>query len=503
MCLGNGCIENNQFAGLKWTESIKILGIHFTYINSLSNRLNFEEKLAEANKVFNLWRSRNLTLYGRITLAKSFILSKFLYVSAALVVPVDIIKKVNSMIFKFIWNGKPEKIKRNVLIREFEEGGLKAPDFEVMITAASYKWFKACVENDDKLWNVLSKYYMDKANIRLALICNCNFNTKTLNLKNVPEFYIHILNAIGEIYECKGQKRIMRKNAMEEIIWYNENICIQGRSIFFENFFHLGIVHISDLFDNEGIIPFDEWMQDLDACDFLKWRGIIHSVMQYRRLYPERFTDVEIIEDDIVFDEQITTNFIYKLLIQRKANYICNIPKIAKQVVLQDDVDWSRIYGLTFKFVKDARSRIFQYKLLNDILPVNYWLHKWKISDPLCSFGCEEIETISHLLWDCNVVQNVVHHFKTWWKDHVGNVSNISKEILLLGDIHGTELENICLLDLKRYIFNCKCSGGKPNLCNYIKFLTSRCIIEWDIAKRSFKTTKFIERWGEMVYLLE
>ena len=32
---------------------------------------------------------------------------------------------LNKLFFNFIWDGKPEKIKRNTLIADFEDGGLK------------------------------------------------------------------------------------------------------------------------------------------------------------------------------------------------------------------------------------------------------------------------------------------------------------------------------------------------------------------------------------------
>jgi hypothetical protein len=37
----------------------------------------------------------------------------------------DIIKQIETMFFYFVWNSKRDKIKRSVLTKSYEEGGLK------------------------------------------------------------------------------------------------------------------------------------------------------------------------------------------------------------------------------------------------------------------------------------------------------------------------------------------------------------------------------------------
>ena len=34
------------------------------------------------------------------------------------------------MLFRFLWNNKPEKIKRSILIGNKQKGGIEMPDFE-------------------------------------------------------------------------------------------------------------------------------------------------------------------------------------------------------------------------------------------------------------------------------------------------------------------------------------------------------------------------------------
>ena len=46
----------------------------------------------------------------------------------------EFIKKVNTLLYSFIWKGN-DKVKRAVLISPIEKGGLKMPDLDAMIAA--------------------------------------------------------------------------------------------------------------------------------------------------------------------------------------------------------------------------------------------------------------------------------------------------------------------------------------------------------------------------------
>ena len=53
---------------------------------------------------------------------------KFVYLAQSLIVPTDILNKINSLIFTFLWSGKREKIKRTIVIGLKTEGGLDMCD---------------------------------------------------------------------------------------------------------------------------------------------------------------------------------------------------------------------------------------------------------------------------------------------------------------------------------------------------------------------------------------
>ena len=64
-----------RFANL-FEDIIKILGIHYSYNKQLENNENFKKYIAKIENVLKLWRARNLSHEGKITVFKSLALSK-------------------------------------------------------------------------------------------------------------------------------------------------------------------------------------------------------------------------------------------------------------------------------------------------------------------------------------------------------------------------------------------------------------------------------------------
>ena len=90
---------------------------------------NFIERLDSVKKLINIWSSRGLSIYGKVTIIKSLIIPKFVFISWLLTVLKEIVKELNQMIFKFFLKGT-DKVTRLSTINEYENGGLKMIDLE-------------------------------------------------------------------------------------------------------------------------------------------------------------------------------------------------------------------------------------------------------------------------------------------------------------------------------------------------------------------------------------
>jgi len=89
-----------------------------SYDSRKATELNFIEKIRKLEKTLNSLKRRTLTLYGKISIVKTLGLSNLIYNMSVLVIPEQLIKEINSIIFNFIWDEKPPKIKKSTIIGE-------------------------------------------------------------------------------------------------------------------------------------------------------------------------------------------------------------------------------------------------------------------------------------------------------------------------------------------------------------------------------------------------
>ena len=125
--------------GLEWCTGVDTLGIYFSCDQEQVTKQNFQDRLNEVQKTINLWKLRGLSLFGKVTIIKSFLIPKLLYVSSIIETPPEIIKQMEKMIYKFLWKG-PDKVTRLSVINTLENGGLNLTDLELHIKALRLSW---------------------------------------------------------------------------------------------------------------------------------------------------------------------------------------------------------------------------------------------------------------------------------------------------------------------------------------------------------------------------
>lgn len=87
----------------------------------------------------DLWKQRNLTIFGKILIIKTFALSQILYVATVLHVPEETVKEIESLSYQFLWNGSQHEVKKRVVIQDYQFGGCKMVDCEEMFKVQKIK----------------------------------------------------------------------------------------------------------------------------------------------------------------------------------------------------------------------------------------------------------------------------------------------------------------------------------------------------------------------------
>lgn len=178
---------------------VRFLGIYFNHDGNDLFRLNYIQKLSRLKSCLRLWSSRDVTPIGRITLVKSLALSQL--VSLFLVLPdppVSFIKDLESMIFVFIWQGNPDKVKRSVLINDIQKGGLKAIHIKSFINSLNCTWVRRHCDNSKGLWKIFFDLELTKYGKDFLFYCNCS--SQDVRIKNV--FVRQVVHAWSDATFC-------------------------------------------------------------------------------------------------------------------------------------------------------------------------------------------------------------------------------------------------------------------------------------------------------------
>ena len=112
------------------SDSIKILGVHYSYNINIYQSKNFTAVIKKIENVLKVWKARQLSLEGKIVIFKTLAISKIVYIANSSSVPECILMQLEKIHKDFIWSGKKSKIKHTTLINDYSEGGLRDIDIK-------------------------------------------------------------------------------------------------------------------------------------------------------------------------------------------------------------------------------------------------------------------------------------------------------------------------------------------------------------------------------------
>ena len=131
-------------------------------------------------------------------------------------------------------------------------------------------------------------------------------------------------------------------------------------------------------------------------------------------------------------------------------------------------------------------------------LSTNRLLHLQKLVDsPVCTFCNNTEETLVHLFWECQKVQEFWSNLKDWLHTNFVHCNNITftKDLIILGikdNVITDRIFDLIILMAKFHIFVSKVRGAGLHMNNFIRTLKNRYISEkYENAINSTFTKKF------------
>ncbi len=252
---------------LKWNiypnNGIKVLGVKFKNDTPASNiDLNWSSKITKCENIIKMWLGRNLTIIGKITLIKTFLIPQFIYLMQGLIPPKCTLDRINRLLFKFIWSKKQyresdlalvvERVKRETLIHDYNEGGLRMIDIRQMQYSLAIKWISKLSMPGDGIWRALPLYYLNKFGQRLLIF---QMNTQFRDLRGWEKYYPQFYKSLIEIwYKIPSRNNEHDLENSSEVIWNNDLFKYKGKIIFNKRWINKDIICVGDLISDYKII---------------------------------------------------------------------------------------------------------------------------------------------------------------------------------------------------------------------------------------------------------
>ena len=416
-----------------------------------------------------------MTIFGRACIINTVGLTQFFYLASLIEFPEDKIKTIEQLVFKFIWRGRKPKVKKQTLINEIDEGGIKLIDLRSKIKALQTSWVVRYASKGDCLWRHIMGHYLKPMGDDLHFYCNCDIGL-IKSLAELPDYYKQVLVTWSEITHSPQPTNV--HDAKAQLIWKNRFIKINRESVPYKALFEAGVFRLNDLhYENNTLKPFQHWVdKGVEASSFLKWMSVIDAIpSEWKSLikYSET-SDTSHISKELkvcILGENfnlksLKTKILYKRFVSKTA-----LPPTSKEGLTSEfqilDEEWKNIYCLSGKTNVNKKIQELQYRILNKYLNTNVRLKKLDvINDDTCSFCKQAPETLEHLLITCKHVQKL-------WKDLLECYQQFSKEeisvnlrAIVLGwrTVDPRNLDNYILLSAKSLIYNCKISCKLPTL---------------------------------------
>ena len=465
------------------TNNFTALGITYRNDGSLRDIVNsnYNDKLIKVRSWINRWNKRDLTLMGKCTIIKTLLFSQLTYLVSPLPRPdASFIRIFDTTIFHFLWGCKRDKIKREIITRNKEHGGLGLFYLSDFIIGLKTSLISKLLNNSFRhTWKeIMIKQLKFPNHITISVEnglakINCHFTQDVLNC--YTEWKISSANAaLGSIDHC---------------VWSNPAITDIGSKLWNKHLIDKGIFYISDFLsiDQSTLLNYDMFINkwELTPNTTISKTDYCNIIMGIRR-----YNCPSVNNRNIEFvDSNIKLQFLHPSTGQVKGskirekmyNCICPNDLLPLRQWVNDlnsqPIDWAVVLSNLFFFVsKNFKLIQFQYKLLMRITTCRYMRHKMKIvtDTPMCSLCNTYLETIPHIYLHCIHTNSFTKILEDFIKRKVDRNYRDPTKINFIVCNHTSQIINYFNIVAKWYILakdfrQGKCRSGRVIL-SYLSF---------------------------------
>jgi exonuclease III len=471
--------------GFLFSENITVLGVTLDNTGNICTNTGTKiEKKIE--NVIRVWQRYNLSLPGRVSIAKTMIYSQLNYTGCFLPIPDPIVQRIESAISNFVGNNL--RIAKDRIFLSVELGGLGLFPVNKFLEAQRCSWVKRAL-NADQLWkirllfgnNVGTGIFGISENdydINITPCCHCIAEAHTNFVKKFTESKNNFLKALvlnnkALTTGIRGQNFIKIENLSQDLQGNIETINILKKlnfNVLYNNSNFVNKRQVKIHFNNN--LPEELW-QLLDR---------IRRTAVTRLLDPDPGTGTGISLQTFFATWKKGSKKLRNYLTLDKREYVPhNIIKFSSNFEIIIDFNKSRYLnkGWINSFLRNS-IRTFIFKFHNNTLTYNTVLsHFVENISRNCTF-CDlnlnpevEDETPIHLFYNCMTTERILTSF---YSILTGNANFVpTRNDLFIGFQLQIESENVILNTITYmvlyFVWECKLRKCLPSLIRLMKFI--------------------------------
>lgn len=385
---------------------------------------NFTTKIQKLGNKLDFWRSRNLTLLGRTLIFKCLGLPQLVYPASILETPQPQCSSlITTYMFNFLWNNKPDKIKREIMYLDYADGGLRVPKINTMFIALKLAWIPRLLRDFDcnsEAWRVIPDAHLKRYG-GLNFLLRCNYDRKCLDQGAIPSFYKEILVYFAEL------KKIHCYDVGQDLILFNNSkIKIEGNTVFYKDWMNKGVFAIHDLLhETTGkFLSYQEFTKKYKVnCNFLTYFQVLSAIpkdlLEKARHYCFDKQHFDQTNSMFQLSSSISLNLMktkcrdFYWLLNKSDVKATGLVKWEKDFQFAD-VEWKNYFNLVKLLCKETKLREFYYKLLHKIINTKRELFFYGVAnDQACSL-CSKADSIYHTFVDCSISRLFYNQVIEW-----------------------------------------------------------------------------------------
>ena len=163
------------------------------------------------------------------------------------------------------------------MYQNYEKGGLRVPNTDVMTKSLRLAWISWLLAKDDKrneVWKTIPNHFFDMYD-GLNFLLRCNYDSKFLERTGMPQFFNSMLQFFLEL------KSSYESDIGQDLVSFNNiEILIDQKTFFYKLWFQKGIFRIHDLLTRNGtFLSHGDFTHKYDLkCNFLQYLQVVSAI---------------------------------------------------------------------------------------------------------------------------------------------------------------------------------------------------------------------------------